>query len=165
MSKAVLRASVAALLVATAAGAAAQQPPAFEGPQAEIDAVLEVFGQWRARRDAGDIDGVVALHHPDVRIMTRNRPIIEGQPGARAFYAENYAAGSSRRQYGALSELRVFGDVAVTSGRFLVVDEPRGIEDPGYYVIVLRKDGAGAWRIYRDIDTLSPDGLMLAPPR
>ncbi|MDX2221598.1 MAG: DUF4440 domain-containing protein [Rhodospirillaceae bacterium] len=167
MGKAVRRVIGAALLaVAMAAGAAAQSgPPApiLEGSKAEIDAILAVLGQWRERRDAGDIDGVMALHHPDVQIMTRGRALIQGRAGARAFYAENYAAGSSRKQYGALSELRVFGDAAVMTGCFLVIDAARGIEDPGYYIIVLRKDASGAWQIYRDIDTPSPDGLALKP--
>jgi hypothetical protein len=52
--------------------------------------------------------------------------------------------------------------MATMIGRFLVVDEAKGIEDPGNYLIVLRKDN-GAWRIFRDIDTPSPDGLALMP--
>jgi len=49
------------------------------------------------------------------------------------------------------------------TGKFLAVDPGKGVEDPGYYLIVLRKDSHGAWRIYRDIDTPSPDGLSLKP--
>ncbi len=140
----------------------AQGAPLFEGPQAEIDAILTLLTQWGERREAADIDGVIELHHPDVWIMTRDRAIIKGHDGARAFYLENYDAGSSREQYGTLTELRVSGGMATMIGRFLVVDEAKGIEDPGNYLIVLRKDN-GAWRIFRDIDTPSPDGLALMP--
>ncbi len=140
----------------------AQGNPVFEGPQVEIDAILELLTQWGERRKASDIDGVIELHHPDVWIMTRDRAIIKGRDGARAFYIENYDAGSSREQYGSLTELRVFGNMATMIGRFLVVDKPKGIEDPGNYLIVLRKD-EDEWRIYRDIDTSSPDGLALIP--
>lgn len=140
----------------------AQDAPVFEGPQTEIDAILDLLTQWGERREAADIEGVIELHHPDVWIMTRDRAIIRGRDGARAFYLENYDAGSSRNQYGSLTELRVSGTMATMIGRFLVVDEPKGIEDPGNYLIVLRKDD-GAWRIFRDIDTPSPDGLTLMP--
>ncbi len=140
-----------------------RQEPFFEGPQAEIDTILDVLEEWSRARDAGDVDGVVAVHHPDVRIMTRGRAILEGHPGVRTFYAENYSEGSQRQQFGALHELRVYGDVAIMTGRFLVIDESRDIEDPGYYLIVLRKTANGSWLIYRDIDTPSPDGLKLKP--
>lgn len=149
-------------MACTTGEVSAQSNPVFEGPQVEIDAILELLTQWGERREAADIDGVIELHHPDVWIMTRNRPIIIGRSGARAFYMENYDAGSSRDQYGSLIELRVSGTMATMVGRFLVVDEPKGIEDPGNYLIVLRKD-EGVWRIYRDIDTPSPDGLSLMP--
>lgn len=141
----------------------AQEPPVFEGPQTEIDAILRLLTQWGERREAADIDEVVELHDPDVVIMTRDRTVIAGRSGARSFYRENYAAGSSRQQYGALQELRVFGNIGIMVGRFLVVDTKKGIEDPGYYLIVLRKNDKGDWRIYRDIDTPSPDGLALKP--
>ena len=147
------------LAVASMAGAAAE----FEGPQADIDAVMLVLEEWGEARDAGEIDAVVALHHPDVIIMTRNRAVLNGHPGVRTFYKENYAKDSSRHQFGSLAEIRVFGDAAILSGLFLVTDEAKGIEDPGYFLLVLRKDAGGAWRIYRDIDTPSPDGLQLKP--
>ena len=51
--------------------------------------------------------------------------------------------------------------MAIVIGRFLVIDEAKGVEDPGYYLIVLRKNSLGEWRIYRDIDTPSPDGMSL----
>jgi len=141
----------------------AQEPPVFEGPQTEIDAIRRLLTLWGERREAADIDGVIELHDPDVVIMTRDRSIIKGRSGARSFYQENYDTGSSRQQYGALQELRVFGNVGIMVGRFLVVDTKKGIEDPGYYLIVLRKNDDGDWRIYRDIDTPSPDGLALKP--
>ncbi|MCB2106184.1 MAG: DUF4440 domain-containing protein [Rhodobacteraceae bacterium] len=154
---------VLGLALAIAAPAAAQQPPVMEGPQAEVDAVLALLKAWGERRNAGDVEGVVALHHPDVRIMTRDRAVLEGHDGVREFYGENYGSGTTRKQYGQLQELRVFDGVAFFSGTFLVVDEARGIEDPGRYVIILRKGDTGNWLIYRDIDTPSPDGLVLKP--
>ena len=142
---------------------AQQDGPALEGPQEEVDAIFALLGEWSTARDAGNVDGVVAVHHPDIVIMTRGRAILEGADGVRTFYAENYGEGSSRQQFGELNELRVFGDVAMMTGTFLVIDETKGVEDPGYYLIVLRKDDEGKWRIYRDIDTPSPDGLTLKP--
>ena len=137
--------------------------PILEGPQTEIDAIYSVLERWGRARDAGDIDGVVCVHHADAWIMTRDRAVLRGHTGVRSFYAQHYGQGSERRQYGSLTELRVFGDVAILIGRFLVIDESKDIVDPGNYLIVLRKDQSDAWRIYRDIDTPSPDGLNLRP--
>jgi len=135
--------------------------PVFEGPQEDIDAILAVFAEWGRARNAGDVDGVVAVHHEDMLIMNRNREILKGHEGVRTFYAENYAQESNRQLLSDMSELRVLGDAAVAIGRFLVIDEENDIEDPGYYLIFLRKNTDGVWKIYRDIDTPSPDGLNL----
>lgn len=143
--------------------AIADDGPEFEGPQAEIDAIFALLGEMEKRRDAGDTDGVIALHHPDIRIMTRGREILTGPEGVRTFYGANYNEGSTRKLYSDLRELRVFGDVAMMMGRFLAVDPSEALEDPGYYVIILRKNKTGDWRVYRDIDTPSPDGLVLKP--
>ena len=150
-----------ALLCLTVQPSLAQDGPIYEGPQEDIDAVLAVFAEWGRARDAGEVEGVVAVHDDDMQIMTRNRAILLGHDGVRTFYAENYASGSERQLFSDLSELRVLGDVAIAVGRFLAIDESKGIEDPGYYLIILRRDGNGAWKIYRDIDTPSPDGLAL----
>lgn len=133
----------------------------MEGSQEDIAAIQNVFARWAKARDAGDVDGVVAVHHPDMLIMTRNREILVGHEGVRRFYAENYAESSDRVLLSSVRELRVFDDVAVVIGRFLALDPGKAIEDPGYYLILLRKNADGQWLIYRDIDTPSPDGLAL----
>lgn len=140
----------------------AQSTTIFEGPRYEIDAILAVFAEWERARNAGDIEGVVSIYHPDLQIMTRGRALLSGHAGARTFYAENYSPDSDRQLLSALSEVRVFGEAAIVIGRFLALDEIDGIEDPGYFLIVLRKNDQCMWRIYRDIDTPSPDGLLLA---
>ncbi len=141
----------------------AEQKTAFEGPQKEIDAILAVFTEWAKARDAGDVEGVVAIYHPEMRIMTRDQAEYVGHKGVREFYSQYYAVKSERKLYASMSELRVFGDAAFVTGKFLAVDLSKRVEDPGYYLIVVRKDKSGAWRLYRDIDTPSPDGLSLKP--
>ena len=145
------------------APAYAAEKTVFEGPQKEIDAILAVFAEWGKARDAGDVAGVVAVYHPEMRIMTRNQAEFVGHQGGREFYRQYYGVKSGRKLYSSMAELRVFGDAAFVTGKFLAVDPGKGVEDPGYYLIVLRKDSHGAWRIYRDIDTPSPDGLSLKP--
>lgn len=135
--------------------------PIMEGSKEDIDAVLKVFADWGSARDAGNVDGVVAVHDTDMLIMTRNQTILRGHEGVRAFYAQNYYEGSTREMFNQVDELRVIGDVAVVIGRFLVIDKPKNIEAPGYYLIMLRRNDSGEWKIYRDIDTPSPDGLLL----
>ena len=141
----------------------AEQKTAFEGPQKEIDAILAVFTEWAKARDAGDVEGVVAIYHPEMRIMTRDQAEYVGHKGVREFYSQYYAVKSERKLYASMSELRVFGDAAFVTGKCLAVDLSKRVEDPGYYLIVVRKDKSGAWRLYRDIDTPSPDGLSLKP--
>ncbi len=133
----------------------------MEGTKEDIAAVMQVFADWGSARDAGNVDGVVAVHDPDMLIMTRDQTILRGHDGVRAFYAQNYYEGSTREMFNQVDELRVIGDVAIVIGRFLVIDTPKDVEAPDYYLIMLRKNENGAWKIYRDIDTPSPDGLLL----
>lgn len=160
-----MRRTIAATLFALAlmAPVYAEEKTVFEGPQQEIDAILAVFAEWGKARAAGDVEGVVAIYHPEARIMTRDKAEFVGHKGVREFYSQNYAVKSDRKLYSSMSELRVFGDAAFVIGKFLAIDLSKNVEDPGYYLIVVRKDKSGAWRIYRDIDTPSPDGLSLKP--
>ncbi len=155
--------AVALFVLALTAPAYAKDKTVFEGPQKEIDAILAVFAEWGKARAAGNVEGVVAIYHPEMRIMTRDQAEFVGHKGVREFYRRNYAVNSDRNLYSSMSELRVFGDAAFVTGKFLAVDPSKSVEDPGYYLIVVRKDNNGAWRIYRDIDTPSPDGLSLKP--
>ncbi len=139
----------------------ATEAPVFEGPQSEIDSILNMFQQWESARVSGDTNAVAALYHEDMLIMTRGRSLLEGRAGAKVFYSENYTDNSDRKLNSSMMELRVFGEIAIVTGQFLVRDDNQGIEDPGYYLIILRKDSVGNWRIYRDIDTPSPDSLSL----
>ena len=156
---------IAALSLSWTCAGLLQADPVLEGPQEDIDAIIAVFTEWGRARDAGDVEGVVAVHDPDMIIMNRNRAILKGHEGVRTFYAENYSVKSDRQLYSDMSELRVYGDAATAIGRFLVSDEENGIEDPGYYLILLRKNEDCVWKIYRDIDTPSPDGLKLKLPK
>lgn len=150
--------AVSVVLLTLWAGAGAAAEAVFEGPEKDIAEINGVFERWGAARDAGDIEAILGVHHPDMLIMTRNQALYRGHDGVREFYTQHYGGGSERRLYSDLLEMRVVGDVAFVIGRFLVLDE--NVEDPGYYLILLRRSGEG-WLIYRDIDTPSPDGLSL----
>lgn len=154
-----------ALILAAVATARAAEPPVTEGPKVDVDAVVAVFRQWGQAREAGDVDGVLAVHHPDIRIMTRDKALYAGHPGVRRFYSDHYDRDSRRQLFSSVDEIRVSGDFAFVTGRFLALDASRNVDDPGYYLIVLRRSGAGRWLIYRDIDTPSPDGRALGPAR
>lgn len=134
----------------------------LEGSEEDIAAIGAVFERWGEARDAGDIDGILSVHHPEMLIMTRNRALYRGHAGVRDFYTRHYGSGSERQLLSDVMEMRVVGDLALVIGRFLVLDTH--VEDPGYYLILLRRDPDGAWLIYRDIDTPSPDGLTLQAP-
>ncbi|HPF27660.1 MAG: nuclear transport factor 2 family protein [Steroidobacteraceae bacterium] len=151
------------LSLAVAAPVRAVDKPVTEGPQTDIDAIVAVFGEWGKARDAGDIDGIVAVHHPEMKIITRNKALYAGHAGVRRFYSDHYDRDSKRQLFSNVEEIRVFGKVAFVIGRFLALDVAKDIVDPGYYLIVLRRNDAGDWLIYRDIDTPSPDGLALKP--
>ena len=113
------------LSLTAAAPVRAVDKPMMEGPQTDIDAIVAVFGEWGKARDAGDIDGIVAVHHPDMKIITRNKALYAGHVGVRRFYSDHYDQDSKRQLFSNVEEIRVFGQVAFVIGRFLAPMPPR----------------------------------------
>lgn len=110
------------LCLAAAPVARAIDTPAFEGPQAEIDAIVTLVGAWARAREAGDIEGVVPVYHPDMKIFTRNQSLYARHAGVRRYYSGHYHRESTRRLISSVDEIRLLGEMALVSGRFLALE-------------------------------------------
>lgn len=164
------------LLLAAPAAAAAQQPaPAPPAAQAqlpsvrlppELDRVLRDYERaWQAR----DAAALAALFTGDGFVLGNGQPPAHGRGAIRHAYAD---AG------GPLS-LRALGYAADDTVGYIVGAFARraGQPDEGKFVLALRREPRGPWRIAADIDNMNamprrgpapgtpPSGGAAGPPR
>ena len=121
---------------------------------------------WGAAADAyrdRDLDQMVAYYCTDALSMPANHSALRGQDAIRAWYARrtgDYEMNSVSR----VDTADIVGDIAVTAGIFRVTRRPEdgvaGLDHAGRFLTVMRRID-GQWRLWRDMDTPSPDADVL----
>ena len=121
---------------------------------------------WTAADDsyrALDLDRLTDLYAPDAISIPAGHPAMRGHDEIRAWYAKRMGD----YEMNAISEvdaIDIVGDVAVMVGIFRVTRRPEdgvaGLDHAGRWLAVLRKID-GEWRMWRDLDTPSPDADVL----
>ena len=127
---------------------------------------LGTRSSWGAGADAyrdRDLDQIVAMYCSDGLSMPANHSALRGQDEIRAWYARrtgDYEMNSVSR----VDSVDIVGDIAVTSGIFRVTRRPEdgvaGLDHGGRFLTVMRRVD-GQWRLWRDMDTPSPDADVL----
>ena len=130
------------------------------GGTAEDRAKMEkVSRQWLDSYANGDLDGIMALMHPDSIVMPHNQPTSAGLAEVRAFFGSRVGRpGVSFVDN--LEEIRINGTWALVLGTFEVkVTREEGAEPVvvhnGRYLVVYEKVD-GEWLMLRDMDNLDP---------
>jgi uncharacterized protein (TIGR02246 family) len=115
-------------------------------------------GDADAYRDR-DTERMVSHYAPDAISIPANHPAMRGHDEIRAWYQKR----TGHYEMNAISEvdsIDIVGDVAVMIGIFRVTRKPEkgvaGLDHGGRWLAVLRKVD-GEWRMWRDMDTPSPD--------
>ncbi len=139
------------------------QPPAVPqhatttGP--EVEAVTALLAQYCANVRAGDIERWAALRADDmVHFPPDALPIVglDGfRPVAEGLFRENTIALNARAD-----EVIVAGDLAVMRASFEETITPKDEGEPtaiaGNWLIVLRQQADGSWKVWRDMVTVVP---------
>ncbi len=121
--------------------------------------MAEVSREWLDSYANGDLDGIMALMHPDSIVMPHNQPTSTGLEEVRAFFGSRIGRpGVSFVDN--LEEIRINGTWALVLGRFAVEVTPEEGGDPvvvhnGRYLVVYEKVD-GDWLMLRDMDNLDP---------
>jgi ketosteroid isomerase-like protein len=118
---------------------------------AEIAAAGE---RWLAAFHREDVEALVELYDPAAVLLPDAAPEVEGRAAIRAWHGAFFAAWRARQAI-ENSEIVVAGPWAFMRGRFELALAPRGGGAPavvrGKHLVVWTRDGAGAWRVARDI--------------
>jgi uncharacterized protein (TIGR02246 family) len=139
----VVRLIAAAIIVAGAVGAAAQE----KGPDAEFTKLADEFSRAWAK---GDAKAIAALHTDDAIRLPGNGQVIAG----RAAIEANYSQGLSGPWKGSKIEitpgrtLRLTDDAYVSEGRFQITggSAPTGVPTSGQYSNAFVRRG-GRWLV------------------
>lgn len=125
---------------------------AAEGPEkketVDYKAMLDESNkQFAAAALKGDSAAVVALYHPDARILPPNREAMNSrQMGSMMGEFQKMGITSFELQGKDIFE----GDDAVTEVGTYTMSDGKKFNDKGKYIVVWKKDG-DKWKLYRDI--------------
>ena len=92
--------------------------------------------------------------------MPCNHHALFGHDDIRSWYAKRTGEGYERNAISEVDSIDIVGDIAVVVGTFRVTRAPEegvaALDHGGRYLSVMRKID-GEWRMWRDMDTPSPD--------
>jgi ketosteroid isomerase-like protein len=143
---------LATALVALAACAPAAPPEAPDTSAADIAAIKADSLVWFDLYNAGDADGVAALHAEDAVIMPPNASMVAGRAAIRDYLAsdiENSMAAGFTFVGDTVTDGAAGGDTAWITGTFSVNDASGVTVDTGKYLTVFGRTN-GEWLIVRD---------------
>lgn len=129
----------------------------------DTGAIDQVRRDFNTAFTAGNAEAVGQLIDRDGVWLPPGRPTVVGKENIVRLYVERFAQDRSRFELKA-GDIQVADGLAVLNGDFSRVDTPRGggMAKPvsGHYLLVLKKQPEGGWRIVRDIwnETVAGEG-------
>jgi uncharacterized protein (TIGR02246 family) len=122
-------------------------------------AIRQLIERWLMATRDGDVDAVLQLMAPDVVFLVAGQPPMVGTEAfaksMRAVLADHVIESEST-----IDEIAVSGDMAYsrTSLSVTIVSKhgKLPLKRTGHTLSILRKDGAGTWRLTRDANMLAP---------
>lgn len=129
------------------------------------DAIGKVRDAWKAAADKKDSAAVAALYTDDAVLIGDQVPIATGKAEIQSRLAQGFA-GTTLKSIDA-KETVVSGDLAYDYGTYdQTINPPNGkpIEDHGYYLVTMRKQADGSWKISRHMTTSGKAPAMPSAP-
>lgn len=139
----------------TSGATATAMAPASD--DAARDAIGKIRSAWQEAANRKDSAAVAAYYADDATFVGTESPMVEGKAAiqgdfAKTFPVSNFESIDSK-------ELVVSGDVAYDYGTYKQVvtmpnRPPQTIN--GYYLVTLKRQGDGSWKITRHVSTTPP---------
>jgi uncharacterized protein (TIGR02246 family) len=130
----------------------------FQHPEAEA---LRAFAlSWQRAFEAGDFAALAAHYEPDAWLVTAHQPARKGRDLILTYLRAARAEGATPRFRFEQESLEIDGDYAFRTAQWwLSVLRANGttLNDSGRSFAVLRRGADGHWRLWRDINTPTPD--------
>jgi uncharacterized protein (TIGR02246 family) len=161
-----IRASIVAAFALTAcagAGSATNDSASMQDDQVKVAAVRDAFA---AAFNANDAAGVAALYASDGMSQPNMQPTAQGIDGILAGYKGLFDAYTVTGMTITSTKVEISGNLAYDIGTFRFTGVPKAAGDTlkadGRYVVILRKDASGTWKVVADLDNVAT--MPPAPP-
>jgi uncharacterized protein (TIGR02246 family) len=130
-------------------GATAQQMDAA----AMRKVVAEESAKWMAAYNKGDAAGVAALYADDATVLPPNSEMVQGKQAIQDLWSSMMQTGLKEVK---LTTVKVggSGDTIYEIGQYTAKIQPQGgagMTDPGKYIVVLKRQPEGTWKLAADI--------------
>ncbi len=121
--------------------------------KSEIDAARNRYvAAWKA----ADADEITGLYANDGVVLYPNQPAITGRNEIREYFRSFFTEFVQDDFQLTSSEIEVGGSWAFDRGTYRWKATPRAggaaVEDHGKYLVILRREADGSWRVARDMD-------------
>ena len=129
------------------------------GTEADRQRMAEISQEWLDAYANDDLDGIMAIMHPDGILMPHNQPTSRGTDKMRAYFKPRIGR-PGVSFVNDLEEIRINGSWAIVMGTFAVEAtaaenaEPTVVHNGRYLVLYEKVDGE--WLMLRDMDNLDP---------
>jgi len=143
VAQAVLASWVAWLALCLTGCGAAPSPP-DQSAKRKIENVMQSYS--RAYR-SNDPDAMAALYADGAMLLPPGHELVKGRDSVRAFWSRGMEAGFEM----ATVSIEVSGDAGYVVGRYYVPPDDEDDAETGKYIIALRRERDGVWRITADI--------------
>ena len=141
--QAVLAGWLASLAVGLGGCRAAASPP-DQSAKRMIENVMQSYAQ--AYR-SNDPDAMAALYADGAMLLPPGHELVKGRDSVRAFWSRGMEAGFEM----ATVSIEVSGNAGYVVGRYYVPPDDEDDAETGKYIIALRRERDGVWRITADI--------------
>ena len=126
--------------------------PAPAAPAADARAMREAVTRYESASNDGDADALSALYADDALLLPPDGAVVAGRDSILAFWKDGIEPGISFEVVDSKTE----GGTGFVAGRFLVEATDSAPADSGKYVLCLRRQPDGAWRVVADIWNSTP---------
>jgi uncharacterized protein (TIGR02246 family) len=144
---ALLLAVLASTMTACSQGKATLQPSARQAIQAAVGRYVDASNQ-------GDIETLTSLYADDAVLLPPDHAPIEGRKAIEEFWRQ----GTDHGLRVTTLRLEVAGDVGYLIGRYNLPATTKAEADSGKYVMCLKRQRDGAWKLTADIWNSSNNG-------
>ncbi len=163
-----MRRTVVTTMCAVALAAACAPAAPKHDMAADVAAIGKVRDAYGAAFKAGDAAALAALYTSDASSMTNGQPTAQGTAAIQAAIAGMSGMASSQELTITAEKTDVSGDLAYDRGTFKQTmtlktgGEP--VTQEGRYIVVLKRQADGSWKIAEEINNLPTAPMPAAAP-
>jgi uncharacterized protein (TIGR02246 family) len=144
-------------IVAVACGPGAPNGQSSAATLAQDRAAIDkTRAEYQAAWRASNAEQIASLYTDDALVLYPNQPAVSGQPAIIAYFTSFFAEFVQDGFTLTSAEVEIVGPWAFDRGTYQWKAQPKTggdrIEDYGKYLVILRRQADGSWRVARDMD-------------